>query len=360
MSRNMYSFIAAVALGCASITSHAQSAPTYQLTFIGSRLPSELEPLGITDLNDEGEVVGARPSSDAGLSAFVWRNGVFRDLRPLLGNPPSSAILGSNDKSAMIGWYEEERNNPDTLHFFLLNRGKVTLIETPPPLTVFSPFDINDRGQVVLAATDAEFFQHYFLWQRGQLSPELEQPPGAEGNTPAVALNDRGLVVGTAFFEDRALAVLWQDGKVMPLDLPADAVSTTATTLNDEGVVIGEATLPTHSQPFIWNEGAATLLPLLPGKDHSQVSSINDLGVVIGTSYDDSSGEGVADPIATLWRHGRARDINTLVAADDPLKPFVQLQWGLLINNAGQLVVLGHDARDADPTQMDYYFLTAQ
>ena len=159
MSRNIYSFIAALALGCASLTSHAQSALSYHLTFIGGRLPFEAEPLVITNLNDKGEVVGSRPSSDAGVSAFVWREGVFGDLRPLLGNPPSSGILGNNDKSAMVGWYEDERNNPDTLHHFLLNRGKVTLIETPPPLLIFSAFDINDRGQVVLSATNGEFGQ---------------------------------------------------------------------------------------------------------------------------------------------------------------------------------------------------------
>ena len=182
MSRNMYSFIAALALGCASLTSHAQSALSYHLTFIGGRLPFEAEPLVITNLNDKGEVVGSRPSSDAGVSAFVWREGIFEDLRPPLGNPPSSGILGSNDKSAMIGWYEDERNNPDTLHHFLLNRGKVTLIETPPPLLLFSAYDINDRGQVVLSATNGEFGPYqYFIWQRGQLSPALEELPGAEG-----------------------------------------------------------------------------------------------------------------------------------------------------------------------------------
>lgn len=210
----------------------------------------------------------------------------------------------------------------------------------------------------MLSATNGEFGPYqYFIWQRGQLSPPLEELPGAEGgNTTAYALNDRGLVAGTAFFENNWVPVVWKDGKIMPLDLPPEAVAARVATLNNEGVVIGDAALPTHSQAFSWSEGVATLLPLLKGRSQSQVSNINDLGIIIGSSFNDFS----TDSIATLWQDGRALDINTLVAADDPLKPFVQLQVGLLINSAGQLVVYGHDARDADPTQIDFYFLTPQ
>jgi hypothetical protein len=43
-------------------------------------------------------------------------------------------------------------------------------------------------------------------------------------------------------------------------------------------------------------------------------------------------------------------DLNQLIAADDPLKSFVRLNFGRLINDRGQIVADGFDSRNLAST----------
>src|SRR5215204_2570008 len=101
MPRSMYSFIAAFALGCASIASHAQSALTYRYNLTLMQPPGEQQPglVSVADINNRNEVVGSHaPPDGTGARSFVWRNGAFRYLTPLLGE--RSAPRSINEKSA--------------------------------------------------------------------------------------------------------------------------------------------------------------------------------------------------------------------------------------------------------------------
>ena len=95
MSRYMYWFVAALALGCASLATHAQSAPTkrYHLTLM--QVPGNPPvPASVADINNRNEVVGSyvTPGSTRART-FIWRNGVFQDLTPLLGERLASPQL---------------------------------------------------------------------------------------------------------------------------------------------------------------------------------------------------------------------------------------------------------------------------
>lgn len=48
---------------------------------------------------------------------------------------------------------------------------------------------------------------------------------------------------------------------------------------------------------------------------------------------------------ALLWQDGAVYDLNTLIAPDDPLKPYALLLPGSGINLHGQIAVTGQDSR---------------
>jgi hypothetical protein len=77
---------------------------------------------------------------------------------------------------------------------------------------------------------------------------------------------------------------------------------------------------------------------LLPGTTWSDTNAINNRDAIVGRSFTDFTAR---DMVATIWRRGRPSNLNTQVAADDPAAPFVHLQWALLINDRGQIVVQG-------------------
>ena len=115
----------------------------------------------------------------------------------------------------------------------------------------------------------------------------------------ATAVNDRGVVVG----ESGTRAVLWQDGRIVDLDVRA-GVSSTAVDVNDRGEVIGDLTDGAGNRAFRWSAGQGTVLPPLPGDRSSFATAINERGEVLGNS----SGDGGLR--AVLWRpDGRTVDL---------------------------------------------------
>lgn len=77
---------------------------------------------------------------------------------------------------------------------------------------------------------------------------------------------------------------------------------------------------------------------------------MNDRGFVVGYSSSRSRGSYVA----TLWRDGQAVALETLICADDPSQPYLELEQALDINNRNQIVAFGTDLRIRD---VGYYFL---
>src|SRR4051812_34402363 len=143
MSRHMYSLITAVALGCASIASHAQSTPTnhYHLTLM--QVPGNPPvPADVADINNRNEIVGSYvPSGSTRARSFIWRNGVFRDLTPLLGDRLQSP-RSINDKSAILGVV-------DFVTAFVIRHGRVTEIAPPAGERLFRVLNLNNHGQAL-------------------------------------------------------------------------------------------------------------------------------------------------------------------------------------------------------------------
>ena len=148
---------------------------------------------------------------------------------------------------------------------------------------------------------------------------------------------------------------MWRGGAIREVGGLPGALASRGISINDRDVVLGNSELPSDSlfqksRSFIWARGQLSELPPLPPHTSSEGAGINDAGVVIGSSFTEGP------RIATLWRNRVAVNVNDLVAADDPLKPFVTLTEGRLINDRGEIVVLGNDSRA--PFSIGSYLLT--
>jgi hypothetical protein len=349
MSRNMFSFIAALALGCACIASHAQSAPTdrYHLTLM--QLPGNPPvPADVADINNRNEIVGSHVlPGGTGARAFVWRNGIFRDLTPLLGERNASA-RSINEKSAILGVV-------DFVNAFVIRRGRVTEIAPPAGESLFRVRNLNNLGQALFRTSGDSGFNNY-VWQDGQFT-RLDLFPDSS-LTRAERINDGGTVVGTAFLPDSgtSVAVLWQNGTIMPIASPEGARDVNGIDVNNRGVVLLDALFldePAHRSVFLWREGVLTELPALPGTSDVEPFDLSNLGLAVGRT----STEFGAGSIATLWKQGQVIDLNTRIASDDPLQPFVHLESAEMINDNGWIVATGLDSRDPQGRVL-FYLLT--
>ena len=154
-------------------------------------------------VNDRGQVVGGSTIATGAEHAFLWEAGRMIDL----GAPGASWSIAYaiNDRGQVAV--------QSGAHVYLWQAGTMTDLGTMggedalPQITY--PFDINERGQILMAVLDvpSSVFR-YGVWDRGALT---WLPTLGSGRPAAIHLNDRGEVVGS----DRADAtgvfhlVLW-------------------------------------------------------------------------------------------------------------------------------------------------------
>lgn len=304
----------------------------------------------VTDLNDRGEVVGSRSVGRGPLSAFLWRNGEYTNLQDVVAPTGSdfTQAAGINDLSTMVGF----RAVPNFEGFVLRDSQVTPLTIVAGEISVF-PTDINDRGQIIVESYGGPQSGSFFVDRgRAELLPGLTSADAMS----AISINDRGVVLGNSQRLGTSRAVLWRNGTLTDLGVTGGSNSVIGTDLNNRNQAVGYVNLASGEGAFIWRNGKMKLLPPVPpaAQRSTRAISINDFGVVAGhTLVSLPTGN---ELIATLWLREQPIDLNTLVRADDPLRPYVHLEEAIEINNRGDIVATGEDARD--PMVRLTYFLT--
>jgi probable HAF family extracellular repeat protein len=239
------------------------------------------EPRGI---NARGQVVGYNVvEHETPHKALLWYRGTVTDLGDFAGPPEPWAV---NDPGQVVGWAGSNG--------FLWQRGTVTSLGS------FLPRDINNSGDIVGAIPFGGDI-HAALWRHGQVT-DLSSLRGANGWSNAIAVNDRGQILGESPAPGRPdyeyHAVLWEAGLMKDLGAwrPID--------INGQGQIVGVKWVDAFTEHVVvWHRGTLTDL----GLDDFYPRAIGDQGEIVGTLAD-AAGRG----FAVLWKQGTYTHLGTL------------------------------------------------
>jgi len=221
------------------------------------------------DVNDRGEIVGGTSVSPTEFHAFVWRDGRMTDLGTLGGT--FSLATGINDRGDVVGLGETASGD---FHAFRWRDGR--LVDLGPG----SAEAVDDRGLVVGFAGGPA------VWRRDVAHP-LALVDGADGGQ-ALDINQRGDIAGYVTFPSGSAinqAVVWRRGVPRVLS-GLEGVLSQALALNDRGQVIGGWETVDGFGGFLWDDGELTQLPSLIGPIGGGANDINNRGVIVGRSPD--------------------------------------------------------------------------
>ena len=195
-------------------------------------------------INAKGQIVGVSNNQ-----AFLWSRGQLRKLKPPPGYQASQA-WSVNDKGQAAGKADRNVGNTVRTHSLFWDvSGKVKDLGVLPGYTDSIGRAINNRGLVtgwvgVTRGTPGRrlaFHYQAFLWQDGRMRGLGSIPRIPDSK--AAAINDKGQVVGNAYFKTDEAALLWQNGKVYELNMLVPPRSgwklQNALGINAKGQIIG-------------------------------------------------------------------------------------------------------------------------
>lgn len=339
------------------------SGPSYEAIDLGTLGGASARPYAF---NDSGDVVGSSTTGSGEWHAFVWKDGVMRDLAVAFPGSRAETItnagliagvgmtarpearvfqwsngvttelgtisdLGGDEEVAVIGLTGTDvvawrGSQMDRYTSVLWHNGVKQLLDG-----LYAPWNpggearaaaMNGRGQIVGASlmpgAAINDIYHAFIWEGGvtrdlgvlnEFSCDYDAHPELNcGESGALDINSNGQVIGWSFDSaSHPHGVLWAAGSIRDLGL------WTPVAINETGDIAGHGVRETEGTGYFWRNGTLTTLGSLGGGG-TFVADMNDQSTLVGTSL---TAEG--KPHAFVWKPGQA--VLTDLGAGPPGSP---------------------------------------
>ncbi|KAB2949511.1 MAG: hypothetical protein F9K17_02865 [Phycisphaerae bacterium] len=328
MAQRLITVLVVIVAGAAFplLSAHPAVAQDYSIIDLGV-LPSGHE-TEANAVNAKRQVAGIGVTVP--VRAFYWERGNIQDIGTLGGT--KALAYDINNRGQVVG--AATLPGDQIGHAFVWRDGVLHDLGTLPGGTISIGYAINQRGQVVGLADASDGQVHTFLWQRG--TGMLDLGPLSLGGNPDEtlprAINNRGQVVGEAEdAEGNRRGFLWNAGEMTALGT-LGGLRSHAYDLNERGEIVGATTAPDELEYYAvrWTDGQTESLGTL-GR-WSEARAINNRGDIVGWS---EGPDGYYH--AVIWRGGVIESLDDLVAPDSG--------WMLIvandINAAGDIVGAG-------------------
>lgn len=312
-------------------TAHAQGA--YRISDLGA-LPGAGLVSAANAINDRGDVAGYGLIQST-QRAMLWSRGTAQDLGNVGPGIPGelrfTEALGINNRGQVVG--QGVTRSGDTLitRGFVWNKGVMTQLDGPDAAGLTAANAINDAGHVAGLAQVGSY--RAAMWIDGKVS--LIGP--VDGTSWASDINASDRVAGSTLgYTGMPSAFVWQAGSLSQLAPLEAGYGAYAMALNDRGQVVGTSDSSSNTfQAVLWNDGQAVRLPGTEGTFESVAKDISNAGRIVGYKR---AGSPFGDVTAMLWQDGQGYDMNLLegVAGSG-----WRLQAAADINEAGMIVGYG-------------------
>lgn len=314
--------------------------PKYKLDLILKA--NELGGDGVGGLNNLGQVVGARDVNGS-QTAFVYSNGKFEYLKEL-GN--SSSANDINDQGEIVG----QARGPSGQYAFLYKNGSVTNLSSSlnPSERFPAALAINNSGHVIGTGSSGGFYYD------GSTSYHLRPdglPTGA--GVQMVDINDRNVVLGYTYGNSPSdyVSFTYDDGKLTTIPNSDNQLNPAA--INGAGNIVGASNIASvRFTPSLYSNGEIQSLGTLGGVgdegNGGSAFDINEANSIVGTSF--TTDLALA---AFLYQDGEMHNVNSLLMPSAANR--WHLQFGLRINDVGQILAAGHRIGASEASA--HYFL---
>jgi probable HAF family extracellular repeat protein len=206
---------------------------------------------------------------------------------------------------------------------------------------------INAAGEVLGYTVPVSGPAQWFIYSGGVMTG-FDSLPGMPSGSRGVGINDLGVITGaTGSSSDHIF--IYDHGVFTDLG-GGEGVA-----INSAGQVTGSLPVPPnriHAPAFLYSNGQIINLGGVPTGASGEGISINAGGQVVGDSYSNDFGA------HGFFYNGTMNDLMSLIAATDPLQPYVTLEGAAAINDHGLILAVGWDSRTG-PTTGHSYLLQA-
>lgn len=188
---------------------------------------------------------------------------------------------------------------------------------------------VNASGVVAGGSSLENGTRRAFTWRDGAFTVLPLHPRGTGAD--AHAINDAGIVVGTAELDGVSHAAKWENGVITSLGAVDPARDSEAVAISNNGIIVGtSSTFPDHTAATLFlGNGEVVELPRA-GRSRSSAYGVNSSGQIVGeVSGDLPRG-------AVIWQNNQIQFLEPLVG-----DPTLRLFSAHAINDAGQIAASG-------------------